>query len=187
MATRSSILAWRIPLTEEPGWLWFIVLQRVRHDWSNLACTPKIKLKSHFFWGILCWLFCTVTFLITPTVIIAYISHLALTLSFDIAYTTILNCYLTLYGHEFEWTPGVRDGQRGMVCCQTQLSNWTELNWTELRIALPISTRPSFPLSQSLPSGSFHSLLSFSIRGQTEWKPQSQKTNQSDHMDHTLV
>ena len=31
------------------------------------------------------------------------------------------------------------------------------------------------------------SLLSFSIRGQTEWKPQSQKTNQTDHMDHSLV
>ena len=30
-------------------------------------------------------------------------------------------------------------------------------------------------------------LISFSIRGQTEWKPQSQKTNQSDHMDHSLV
>ena len=31
------------------------------------------------------------------------------------------------------------------------------------------------------------SLLSLSIRGQTEWKPQSQKTNQTDHMDHSLV
>ena len=31
------------------------------------------------------------------------------------------------------------------------------------------------------------SLLSFSNRGQTDWKPQSQKTNQSDHMDHSLV
>ena len=30
------------------------------------------------------------------------------------------------------------------------------------------------------------SLLSFSIRGQTDWKPQSQETNQSDHMDHSL-
>ena len=42
------------------------------------------------------------------------------------------------------------------------------------------------------PSGSLShqeasiSLLSFSIRGQTDWKPQSQKTNQSDHMDHSL-
>ena len=31
------------------------------------------------------------------------------------------------------------------------------------------------------------SLLSLSIRGQTEWKPQSQKTNQTGHMIHSLV
>ena len=31
------------------------------------------------------------------------------------------------------------------------------------------------------------SFLSLSIRGQTEWKPQSQKTNQPDHMDYSLV
>ena len=31
------------------------------------------------------------------------------------------------------------------------------------------------------------SLLFFSIRGQTEWKPQSQKTNQTDHRDHSSV
>ena len=30
------------------------------------------------------------------------------------------------------------------------------------------------------------SFLSLSIRGQTEWKSQSQKTNQSNHMDHSL-
>ena len=28
----SSILAWRIPWTEEPGRLWFMGSQRVRHD-----------------------------------------------------------------------------------------------------------------------------------------------------------
>ena len=31
------------------------------------------------------------------------------------------------------------------------------------------------------------SLLNFSIRGQTEVKPQSQKTTQSDHKEHTFV
>ena len=31
------------------------------------------------------------------------------------------------------------------------------------------------------------SFLYLSFRGQTEWKPQSQKTNQTDHMDHSLV
>ena len=32
MATHYSILAWRIPQTEEPGRLWSTGLQRVGHD-----------------------------------------------------------------------------------------------------------------------------------------------------------
>ena len=32
MATHSSVLAWRIPWTEESGRLWFMELQRVGHD-----------------------------------------------------------------------------------------------------------------------------------------------------------
>ena len=32
MATHSSILAWRIPWTKEPGRLWSMESQRVRHD-----------------------------------------------------------------------------------------------------------------------------------------------------------
>ena len=37
MTTHSSILAWRIPWTEEPGGLQSMGSQRVRHDWSHLA------------------------------------------------------------------------------------------------------------------------------------------------------
>ena len=37
MATHSSILAWKIPWTEDPGRLQFIGLQRVGHDSSDLA------------------------------------------------------------------------------------------------------------------------------------------------------
>ena len=41
-----------------------------------------------------------------------------------------------LNGHEFEWTPGVGDGQGGLVCCNSwgcKESDTTEqLNWTEL-------------------------------------------------------
>ena len=33
MATHSSILAWRIPWTEEIDWLQSMVSQRVGHDW----------------------------------------------------------------------------------------------------------------------------------------------------------
>ena len=35
MATHSSILAWRIPWTEDPGGLQFMGLQRVGHDWAT--------------------------------------------------------------------------------------------------------------------------------------------------------
>ena len=50
-------------------------------------------------------------------------------------------CHHRLDGHEFEWTPGVGDGQGGLECCDswgckesdmTERLNWTELrNWTE--------------------------------------------------------
>ena len=39
MATHSSILAWKIPWTEETDG--FIGLARVRHNWSNLARTHR--------------------------------------------------------------------------------------------------------------------------------------------------
>ena len=39
MAIHSSILACRIPWTEEPGGLWSILLQRVGHDGRDLTCT----------------------------------------------------------------------------------------------------------------------------------------------------
>ena len=39
VATHSSILAWRIPRTEEPGGLQSMGSQRVRHDWAtNTLC-----------------------------------------------------------------------------------------------------------------------------------------------------
>ena len=39
MTTQSSILAWRIPWTEEPDGLQSMGPQRVRHDWSDWAHT----------------------------------------------------------------------------------------------------------------------------------------------------
>ena len=47
--------------------------------------------------------------------------------------------------------------------------------------------KTQFPPQSVSPIRKFPSLLSFSLRGQTEWKPQSQKTVQTDHMDHNLV
>ena len=46
VATHSSIPAWRIPWTEEPGGLQSMRAQRVRHDWSELARThAKVRLS----------------------------------------------------------------------------------------------------------------------------------------------
>ena len=40
-----------------------------------------------------------------------------------------------LDGHEFEWTPGVGDGQGGLACCSSwghkELGTTERLNWTE--------------------------------------------------------
>ena len=42
MATHSSVLAWRIPGTGEPGGLPSMRLHRVGHDWSNLAAAAAV-------------------------------------------------------------------------------------------------------------------------------------------------
>ena len=47
MATHSSILAWRIPWTEEPGRLLSIGSQRVGHDPSGLA---RLHACTHYYY-----------------------------------------------------------------------------------------------------------------------------------------
>ena len=50
MATHSSVLAWRIPGTEEPGGLSSMGSHRAGHDWSDLAAAAVIlnsPLASH--------------------------------------------------------------------------------------------------------------------------------------------
>ena len=46
MATHSSVLAWRIPGTEEPSGLPSMGSHRVGHDWSNLAASEKGMLSA---------------------------------------------------------------------------------------------------------------------------------------------
>ena len=47
MATHSSILAWRIPLTEEPGGLQSMGSQRVGHYWvANTSTFPWLRLHA---------------------------------------------------------------------------------------------------------------------------------------------
>ena len=45
MATHSSVFAWRLPWTEEPGRLQSVGLPRVRHDWATNTFTFTFLLK----------------------------------------------------------------------------------------------------------------------------------------------
>ena len=45
MATQSSVLAWRIPGTAEPGGLLSMGSHRVGHDWSDLAAVAAAALQ----------------------------------------------------------------------------------------------------------------------------------------------
>ena len=55
--------------------------------------------------------------------------------------------YHWLDGHEFEWTPGVGDGQGGLACCDSwgrKESDTTEwLNWTELKVNIRLHVSKS--------------------------------------------
>ena len=46
MATHSSVLAWRIPQTEEPGGLLSVGSHRVGHNWSDLAAAAAAPWKK---------------------------------------------------------------------------------------------------------------------------------------------
>ena len=48
MSTHCSILAWKIPWTEESGRLEFMGSQRIRHDWAteHICTIPKVFLNS---------------------------------------------------------------------------------------------------------------------------------------------
>ena len=58
MATHSSVVAWRIPGTGEPGGLPSLGSHRVRHNWSDLAVdVASVKNTKSFL--MLMFYFCT--------------------------------------------------------------------------------------------------------------------------------
>ena len=79
---------------------------------------------------------------------------------------------------------GLRSNNRKVTQPHPSTENWIK---DLLSMAPPIRIRPSFPHSQSLLSGSFPKPLILIHQRANRMKPQSQKTNQSDHMDHSLV
>ena len=60
LATHSSVLAWRIPWTEEPGGLQSMGSQRVGHDESNLHACVHTWIVLLVFFPVPCMCACQV-------------------------------------------------------------------------------------------------------------------------------
>ena len=123
----------------------------------------------------------------------------------------------SLNGRESEWTPGVGDGQGGLACCDSwglKESDMTErVIWSDQSCPTlcmdsqdwPQSKKPRVSVKISSLLTSFWRIRRSENGGLSKWPPfykitfcstctpthcpwpQSQKTNQSDHMDHSLV
>ena len=155
MANQSSILAWKIPSTEETGRLQSKGLQKVGHDcWtvvlektleSPLDC-KEIQLVHPK--GDQSWVFIGGTDAEAETPILWPPHTKSWLIGKDpdagkdwgqeekgTTEDEMAGWHYQLNGHEFEWTPGVGDGQGGLACCnswghkESDMSEW--LNWTE--------------------------------------------------------
>ena len=102
MATHSSILAWKIPWTEEPGGLQSIGSQRVGHDWSDLAVMHD---HSHPF-GSFClllspeiWFYRSLLNLFYPLWLISFSTHYdwVLMLSSELLFSQHFSLSLSLF------------------------------------------------------------------------------------------
>ena len=80
------------------------------------------------------------------------------------------------------WPQAKLQGGNTAPCQSTE--NWIKdlLNMTP-----PIRIRLRLPIASPSHQKASTSLLSLSIRGEIEWKSQLQKTNQIDHLDHSLL
>jgi len=126
MATHSSILAWRIPWTEEPGRLQPTGSQRVGHDWAT---------SLHFTMGPIPWPPDSKNWLIgkDPNVGKDWGQEKGMTED------EMVGWHHQLGRHECEQVLGVGDGQGSMACCSpcgfkepdtTERLNWTEWDQT---------------------------------------------------------
>ena len=121
MATHSSILAWRIPWTEEPGRLQTKVSHRIGHNW---ACMHRLNPASYsiLHWGVNqkvgCFFFLFAS--------LRDLSHPHMTTGKTIAFTR-----RTFVGKVMSPLFNMLSSAaiHGVSKSWTRLSDWTELNW----------------------------------------------------------
>ena len=144
MATHSSVLAWRIPGTGEPGGLPSMGSHRVEHDWSKeIQPVHSEEDQPWDFFGR------NDAKAETPVLWPPHAKRWLIGKDSDagrdrgqeekgMTEDEMAGWHHWFDGRKSEWTPGVGDGQGGMACCSswghkesdtTEQLNWTELNW----------------------------------------------------------
>ena len=119
MATHSSILAWRIPRTKEPGGLQSMGSQRVEHNWSDIVHTHTYfgSCFCHQIWR---WIVQTINVIInisafksTTMLVVFYLTHSFFfslspsfldSFGFIVLFFMILFCFSNLFiSYTFVW------------------------------------------------------------------------------------
>ena len=142
MATHSSVLAWRIPGTGEPGGLPSMGSHRVGHDWIDLAAAAVVlektlespldckEIKPVHPKGNQSWIFVGKTDAEAEAPILWPPDTKSQLIRKDpdagkdwrqeekgTTEDEMIGCHHRLDGHGFEQAPGGGDGQRILVCC----------------------------------------------------------------------
>ena len=132
---------------------------------------------SKFIWAYLCGSISLFFFLFSRSLYL-----------FFCEYHSLDYCSYIMFWNLLDWfTP-----QIDYILCSRRWNDGMEshdlnfLNADLLSMAPPIRTTPSFPLSQSIPSGSFHKTLIL-INKRTDRRKTTITENQTDHKDHNLI
>ena len=126
MATHSSVLAWRIPGTGEPGGLSSMGSHRVRHDWSDLAAAVAVE------WSNKPWCMCLMEYYSVCTFHIS-VYHMVVICWKNVVKVKIME---TVHGKKYMVCCGNNKRQNEVLCIwlhlwKVRIHEYMDSKWTQ--------------------------------------------------------